>query len=501
MSTSGSLLAPGRPRSGEVVVPGFTQASLDAAVAALPATGGRLLLPAGTYVGHLHVSGVSDLVIEGAGAVLAEPDETVKPVSLSNCDRLRVNGLRATCSASTVRNSTGHGISLTGCTDVVVKDCTVADVSAAGIFVTGCERVRVDGCAVADSLADGFHVTGPSKRVTVTGCHATDTGDDAFAVVGYQAQGAPCESVIFDGCTALRSKSRGFALIGAQRSRICDCDCDTTTNSGIFIAQDATYDTYGSEDCQAIGNTIVDSNTHNTPTTDQPAIRVYSASATYPVKRVVVSGNSVVGGTAGGRSSRGIDIGGTDAGTVANVHVVDNIVEDPTGIGVHAGHVAHVRIIGNTVSRATQQGIAVTSSVTGSAVVAHNLVEDANEGATAGTDAFFVQAANADIFGNRVIDTTGNIERDFECSGSATDAWFWGNRPGSLATEHILTPSASRMTRSRALTEGTAAPASGTWKRGDIVFNTSPSASGTVGWVCTADGAPGTWKTFGAISA
>lgn len=48
---------------------------------------------------------------------------------------------------------------------------------------------------------------------------------------------------------------------------------------------------------------------------------------------------------------------------------------------------------------------------------------------------------------------------------------------------------------------GSAAPSTGTWQPGDIVFNASPAAGGRVGWVCTAAGSPGTWKTFGAISA
>lgn len=46
-----------------------------------------------------------------------------------------------------------------------------------------------------------------------------------------------------------------------------------------------------------------------------------------------------------------------------------------------------------------------------------------------------------------------------------------------------------------------AAPVSGTWAVGDIVYNTAPAAAGTIGWVCTTAGAPGTWKTFGAIAA
>ena len=46
-----------------------------------------------------------------------------------------------------------------------------------------------------------------------------------------------------------------------------------------------------------------------------------------------------------------------------------------------------------------------------------------------------------------------------------------------------------------------ASPLTGSWNAGDIVYNRNPSASGFIGWVCTISGTPGTWKTFGAISA
>lgn len=44
------------------------------------------------------------------------------------------------------------------------------------------------------------------------------------------------------------------------------------------------------------------------------------------------------------------------------------------------------------------------------------------------------------------------------------------------------------------------APTSGTWAVGDIVWNTAPAAAGTLGWVCTTAGTPGTWRTFGGIA-
>ena len=45
----------------------------------------------------------------------------------------------------------------------------------------------------------------------------------------------------------------------------------------------------------------------------------------------------------------------------------------------------------------------------------------------------------------------------------------------------------------------TGTPGSGYWLQGDIVYDTTPSASGFIGWVCTTT--PSVWKTWGPISA
>jgi hypothetical protein len=47
---------------------------------------------------------------------------------------------------------------------------------------------------------------------------------------------------------------------------------------------------------------------------------------------------------------------------------------------------------------------------------------------------------------------------------------------------------------------GSAAPVAGTWRAGDLVYNSAPTSAGYVGWVCTVAGTPGTWKTFGLIT-
>jgi hypothetical protein len=47
---------------------------------------------------------------------------------------------------------------------------------------------------------------------------------------------------------------------------------------------------------------------------------------------------------------------------------------------------------------------------------------------------------------------------------------------------------------------GDAPPVANVWYQGALIYDRTPSASGFMGWVCVADGVPGTWKTFGPIS-
>ena len=44
-----------------------------------------------------------------------------------------------------------------------------------------------------------------------------------------------------------------------------------------------------------------------------------------------------------------------------------------------------------------------------------------------------------------------------------------------------------------------AAPTSGTWQSGDIIFNHNPTDGQPVGWICIIAGEPGTWRPFGQI--
>lgn len=71
----------------------------------------------------------------------------------------------------------------------------------------------------------------------------------------------------------------------------------------------------------------------------------------------------------------------------------------------------------------------------------------------------------------------------------------------SIADSGLVASKASTSTTWTKEGYGTAAPTAGFWSPGDVIRHTAPAAAGHMGWVCVAQGSPGTWKTFGAIEA
>jgi hypothetical protein len=72
---------------------------------------------------------------------------------------------------------------------------------------------------------------------------------------------------------------------------------------------------------------------------------------------------------------------------------------------------------------------------------------------------------------------------------------------GSVTVDRISANWGTQPVAGVAQLEAAAAPTEGTWRVGEIVYNSAPAGGGYVGWICVAAGTPGTWKTFGAITA
>lgn len=81
---------------------------------------------------------------------------------------------------------------------------------------------------------------------------------------------------------------------------------------------------------------------------------------------------------------------------------------------------------------------------------------------------------------------------DAQAAGGAVAAANTFVRPANVSDVYYL--------EGHRIAYGTAAPATGNWNEGDVVYTRTPYPGGYVGWVCTESGTPGTWKGFGQIA-
>lgn len=155
-----------------------------------------------------------------------------------------------------------------------------------------------------------------------------------------------------------------------------------------------------------------------------------------------------------------------------------------TGIQVNAN--GDISISGNQIGLdadltpvASRYGVILNDGIL-SANISANTIDNMQDGVYVNT-----QSSTFDlIVGNNIFTNLTRYELNYNAGADKKQCMSaWNNRGAGLDSHYT----------------GTAAPVAGTWKQGDIVWNSSPAAAGSIGWVCTTAGTPGTWKTFGTI--
>lgn len=379
------------------------------------------------------------------------------------------------------------------------------------IRITGCSTVRISDCYSTEAMTDGIYI-------------------------GDGSTGSASEDVIISGCTLEKCRRNNISGVGQNGLVIENCDISlagtiqgTLPKDGIDIEPNSSGHSFL---VKLKGNAIYD--------------------------------NAGMGISVGGQGTAGIDIEGNtladntdisiniETGN-SSVRVANNTVVDGGGDhGIRAVGPGEYEILGNKVTGCTA-GIAGFSN--DGIIIKDNVVIDNASGITL-TD--FVKAEvtgntlrdngtargfygipdDADsiiTFSNNIVGTTSSVgdqqqgaELSANCndlavgnffkniatdnnyllrflraySNYAPDAGLQGNNNGPMNFSGTPVGNIGQLRINDKLHGAhTAAPASGTWAVGDIVYNTAPAPSGTIGWVCTSAGTPGTWKTFGAIEA
>jgi hypothetical protein len=266
----------------------------------------------------------------------------------------------------------------------------------------------------------------------------------------------------------------------------------------------------------------------NNPTTDAVSITFTGAVAAADRGSIVMGKNSFLAKTVGIESQYGVDpLYFASYGTTSN-----------TGLKWGANTVALVRgtnllnnasWTGNTTATTDligwdnlNQGFKVAGTVGGSGTgdpygITQNVtldntktyVIDLHVTNVAGSGISNIKVGNDVVTSGVAFTPTANGSQAVKCFGSDTAGTVYESYVNSFTLAEVvadvnqIAESNDRLTRQktgRGVSYAAAAPTTGRWMQGEIVYNTAPTSGGYVGWVCTASGSPGTWKTFGLIS-
>jgi len=96
--------------------------------------------------------------------------------------------------------------------------------------------------------------------------------------------------------------------------------------------------------------------------------------------------------------------------------------------------------------------------------------------------------------GNIVLGIKGNTETKINLYGKV------GIGVTSIEPDISLSTVGAVKLQNKKFEVGNAIPVSGTYNKGDVMWNANPSPGNVIGWVCVLAGTPGQWKSFGNIS-
>lgn len=220
------------------------------------------------------------------------------------------------------------------------------------------------------------------------------------------------------------------------------------------------------------------------------------------------------GGRFDGAASNGMSLSGTD------IRVIGAGVKDSGGAGVAVGATGVDVLVENcSIRNNTDYGVQDAGStrlivrggeIPQSAAQTVAVLNLAATGMVQGTDCrgYSSSGFSGITSGAKLVDVltdTGilnNVPVVFAVStGDSRDVILYRGGTDTLRTDSILRTTEYLQIDGQRHDTGTAAPVAGAYLQGDIVWNSTPSAGGPVGWQCVTAGSPGTWKAIEALAA
>jgi len=480
-------------------------ARIQRALDSLDASGGTLYIPQGIFTTSSYLSIPSNVTLKGRGAssviriqtnVIAglqgKDWVTVQPRENIIIQKLKIKydtPLTILQGDEQSGATKGHAIRFRNSTNVIIDKVYIENSPISSVDFSGCNDIQVKN-SYGITSGQGFVTATNTRGISIIGNiirpKSSEVGYEYTSIYGIQRTGVDVGEFSYD------------AVISGNV--IYDC------YYGIYIRDD-------SDRISITGNTIKNC-------TDGISVLTETLGV-YSVKQLIISGNLVEDA-----SRTGIDLRKIMRGVVSN-----NIVRNAGNNGIWIlSYNEDLTISGNNVSYCGYHGINNANVNNIRTLISGNTCY--HNGVSGVGYSGIYNRGDTRILGNVCHDDSSGQTQDYGITTEQLTPTIDGNvcYQNKVTQINVIAGGARGINQEGTLTKpiynidmngkdllnvhriqiGTigrsvyymdAAPTTGTYIRGDIVFNINPTTGGFIGWSCVTGGTPGTWKTFGVISA
>lgn len=506
--------------------------AVQLAINAVAAAGrGCIVFPPGkSYFMNTQVNVCDNLVVMGYGARIvagrawAHIDAplfknftaarmSVAPGTVTATENVAFYGLefdgQDTGGASGVPNANMHGLFIcmgnrtdanSGVNGFTVQDCFMHDFDGAGVFTYGGQNINVSnnrfvnffpntalsiGSGLSLTDVDGFVVD--ANVFDHTGANWSWHGMTILDFNSRSKNGTVSNNVVRnmnngDGISCEGNTSDNLENVTFVGNMIRDCNGD-----GIGVDR-CTQVVVSSNTLQDVGGVGVLIGQTERLVIDGNSIINCGLNAIYGSgDKITIIGNNITGTSYGDSSYQGdgIFLVPTATSDTNSALISGNYLKDIAACGIVAQE--NTSIIGNFIYNA---------GTSASATRRQGIIANPDSIVVGNT----VQSINNTSYGIQCIDNPCTM-RDNQLLGTFTAGKAYVGFRGVVSTNIVLNQDRIEMNGPLGTITiwDTTTPSTGYWIQGDVVYDTTPSASGYIGWVVTTT--PSTWKTFGPISA
>lgn len=451
--------------------------AIQSAVSAAVSNQGIVVFSNGIYkvTDQITVSGTCYITSDGSGQGVTINQTTVsKSIFRLTSNYIRITDLKlnyANASATTAPLIYMFGT----LTSIVIQRCTFSSSLNQPITAIGSGSTTITGLAVTDCIVAGtasYYHTFISLYSIATSIISRNT---CSYCTGTIAVSAGVIGTIIEQNSITNYKGNGISLTSLSTPIFVD-------KNSIVTSKDSTGSYAAIYASTGVGLTVSDNYIDNTSSTatsgDHKGIYTVDAIVASIYRNTIYNGKYAI---------HIVSSGGSTITTIS-----DNTLVSPELYGIYFGAYAGVANVCNNTIYEVWSNASVTYCIYFSnggyaynATVSDNTVLDFG-GVTATYKNSYGLAITNGGYGTRTACASGNnFTKTNVAAISAADFSVYYQEATGASVYNTTT----------------AAPISGTWKRGDKVILSTPSASGYLGYVCTTAGTPGTWKGYGTIQA